>query len=230
MAIKQVNMLHKKQERLKSIQSEINFLKKLKHENIVKYIDYIQTDTHCNIILEYVEGGSLANIIKKLDPLSEQLVAIYIKQVLKGLAYLHKQGIVHRDIKGANILTTKNGIVKLTDFGVATRLENRKNNNYSATLQQQDQEKASSSNLVGTPYWMAPEVIQNIGHISTSCDIWSLGCTVIELLTKSPPYQNYNALSAIWNMVSDPHPPLPEGISPLCEDFLLKCFEKEVVP
>jgi serine/threonine protein kinase len=75
--------------------------------------------------------------------------------VLQGLVYLHKQGIVHRDIKGANILTTKNGIIKLTDFGVATRLENRKNNNYNLD----DTEKKTSYSFVGTPYWMAPEVI-----------------------------------------------------------------------
>ena len=79
---------------------------------------------------------------------------------------------MHRDIKGANILTTKNGVVKLTDFGVATR--------------QNEDEKYSS--VAGTPYWMAPEVIEQTGHISTACDIWSVGCTIIELLTSNPPY------------------------------------------
>ena len=127
---------------------EIEILKQLKHENIVKYIDYIQNETHLNIILEYVESGSLASINKIFGPFQESLVALYIKQVLQGLDYLHKQGVVHRDIKGANILTTKNGTVKLADFGVAMSLTDEKNSNAS---------------FVGTPYWMAPEVIKQTG-------------------------------------------------------------------
>ena len=83
---------------------------------------------------------------------------------------------MHRDIKGANILTTKNGVIKLTDFGVATR------------LQQEDENEKKAYSFLGTPYWMAPEVIEVRGHPSTSCDIWSVGCTIIELLTEKPPY------------------------------------------
>lgn len=131
--------------------------------------------------------------------------------MLQGLEYLHAQGIVHRDIKGANILTTKNGIVKLTDFGVATRLT--------------DDDKQLQ--CVGTPYWMAPEIIEMRGHISTSCDIWSVGCTVIELITSQPPYHDLFQYPALIRMVEDEHPPLPEGVSDLCKDFLLRCFEKE---
>lgn len=86
--------------------------------------------------MEYVEIGSLAAINKKHGPFHESLVSIYIKQVLIGLVYLHSQGIVHRDIKGANILTTKDGVVKLTDFGVATKLS----------------ETTKSMSVVGTPY------------------------------------------------------------------------------
>ena len=211
-AIKQVSLQNIKEEQLQSIQSEINLLKRLKHENIVKYIDYIQNETHLNIILEYVESGSLASINKKFGPFQESLVALYIKQVLQGLDYLHKQGVVHRDIKGANILTTKNGTVKLADFGVAMSLTDEKNSNAS---------------FVGTPYWMAPEVIEMRNHISTACDIWSLGCTVIELLTGNPPYYNLNQYSALCRIVEDDHPLYPETISEQCKDFLIKCFQKE---
>ena len=97
---------------------------------------------------------------------------MYIKQVIKGLDYLHQMGVVHRDIKGANILLTKEGIIKLADFGGAMRLTGD-NKTFS---------------MMGTPYWMAPEMIENKGEITTSCDIWSLGCTIIELLTGKPPY------------------------------------------
>lgn len=211
-AIKQVSLTNIKEEQLQSIQSEINLLKRLKHENIVKYIDYIQNETHLNIILEYIETGSLASINKKFGPFQESLVAIYIKQVLKGLEYLHKQGVVHRDIKGANILTTKDGFVKLADFGVAMSLTDEKN---------------SSASFVGTPYWMAPEVVEMRNHISPACDIWSLGCTVIELLTGNPPYYMLNQYSALCRIVEDDHPPFPETVSEPCKDFLMKCFQKE---
>jgi len=134
-------------------------------------VDVLQNEDNClHIVLEFMEGGSLAGIVKK-GPLREHLVKVYIRQVLLGLDYLHQMGVVHRDIKGANILLTKEGIVKLADFGVAIRLN----------------EDHRSFSLAGTPYWMAPEIIESKGEISTSCDIWSLGCTVIELLTGNPP-------------------------------------------
>lgn len=190
---------------------EIHLLKKLTHENIVRYIDAISTEKHLNIVLEYVETGSLAAINKKFGPFHETLVSIYIKQVLTGLAYLHSQGIVHRDIKGANILTTKEGVVKLTDFGVATKLS----------------ETTKSMSVVGTPYWMAPEIAYPTGPTTFACDIWSLGCTVIELLTGSPPHYELEPMQALYRIVQDPSPPLPNNISSELRDFLMKCFQKE---
>lgn len=133
-----------------------------------------------------------------------------MSQVLNGLLYLHEQGVIHRDIKGANILTTKEGLVKLADFGVAMRT--------SALLDDQ---------VVGTPYWMAPEIASMSGA-STASDIWSLGCTVIELLDGRPPYANtLNPMQAIFRIVNDDHPPLPQGASPAVIDFLMQCFQKD---
>ncbi|XP_042491275.1 MAP3K epsilon protein kinase 1-like [Macadamia integrifolia] len=108
-AIKQVSLENIAQEDLNVIMQEIDLLKNLNHKNIVKYLGSLKTKTHLHIILEYVENGSLANIIKpnKFGPFPESLVAVYIAQVLEGLVYLHEQGVIHRDIKGANILTTK---------------------------------------------------------------------------------------------------------------------------
>ncbi|GMF41958.1 unnamed protein product [Phytophthora fragariaefolia] len=114
-------------------------LRKLNHENIVKYHDTIKTQGYLYIVLEYMENGSLAQFVKKFGSLSETLVAMYITQVLRGLAYLHEQGVLHRDVKGANILTTKDGLVKLADFGVAIKLN--------------ETQKANS--VVGSPYWSA---------------------------------------------------------------------------
>lgn len=129
-------------------------------------------------------------------------------QVLSGLVYLHDQGVIHRDIKGANILTTKEGLVKLADFGVATK------------------SNLSESSVVGTPYWMAPEVIELSGA-TTASDIWSLGCTVIELLDGKPPYHKLQPMPALFRIVNDDHPPLPEGVSPAVKDFLMQCFQKD---
>ncbi|KAL8682760.1 MAG: hypothetical protein Q9186_001182 [Xanthomendoza sp. 1 TL-2023] len=132
-----------------------------------------------------------------------------MSQVLHGLLYLHEQGVIHRDIKGANILNNKQGLVKLADFGVATR---------TTTLHE--------SSVVGTPYWMAPEVIELSGA-TTASDIWSLGCTVIELLDGKPPYHKLQPMHALFRIVNDDHPPLPEGASPVVRDFLMQCFQKD---
>ncbi|KAI3467883.1 hypothetical protein Pfo_024546 [Paulownia fortunei] len=212
-AIKQVSLENIAQEDLNIIMQEIDLLKNLNHKNIVKYLGSLKTKTHLHIILEYVENGSLANIVKpnKFGPFPESLVAVYIAQVLEGLVYLHEQGVIHRDIKGANILTTKEGLVKLADFGVATKLNEADVNTHS---------------VVGTPYWMAPEVIEMSGVCAAS-DIWSVGCTVIELLTCVPPYYDLQPMPALFRIVQDEHPPIPDSLSPAITDFLRQCFKKD---
>lgn len=212
-AIKQVSLENIPQEDLNIIMQEIDLLKNLNHKNIVKYRGSFKTKIHLYIILEYVENGSLASIIKpnKFGAFPESLVAVYIAQVLEGLVYLHEQGVIHRDIKGANILTTKEGLVKLADFGVATKLTEADLNTHS---------------VVGTPYWMAPEVIEMSG-VSAASDIWSVGCTVIELLTCVPPYYDLQPMPALFRIVQDEHPPIPEHLSPGITDFLHQCFRKD---
>ncbi|KAK2635752.1 hypothetical protein Ddye_030544 [Dipteronia dyeriana] len=212
-AIKQVSLENIAQEDLNIIMQEIDLLKNLNHKNIVKYLGSSKTKSHLHIILEYVENGSLANIIKpnKFGPFPESLVAVYIAQVLEGLVYLHEQGVIHRDIKGANILTTKEGLVKLADFGVATKLTEADVNTHS---------------VVGTPYWMAPEVIEMSGVCAAS-DIWSVGCTVIELLTCVPPYYDLQPMPALFRIVQDERPPIPDSLSPDITDFLRQCFKKD---
>ncbi|KAG6008670.1 hypothetical protein E4U21_004025 [Claviceps maximensis] len=211
-AVKQVKLVNLPKSELRMIESEIDLLKNLLHDNIVKYIGFVKSVDCLNIILEYCENGSLHSIIKAYGKFPENLVGVYMTQVLRGLQYLHDQGVIHRDIKGANILTTKDGTVKLADFGVST----------STLAAGQDKE----AQVVGTPYWMAPEIIQLSGASSAS-DIWSVGCTVIELLQGKPPYHNLAAMPALFAIVNDDHPPLPEGISPAARDFLMQCFQKD---
>lgn len=128
--------------------------------------------------------------------------------MLEGLLYLHDQGVIHRDIKGSNILATKEGSVKLADFGVATRAG------------------GLDRSVVGSPYWMAPEVVEQMGA-TTASDIWSVGCVVIELLEGQPPYHDLSPMPALFRIVNDDCPPLPDSASPVVRDFLLQCFQKD---
>ncbi|OAP60781.1 hypothetical protein AYL99_05783 [Fonsecaea erecta] len=208
-AVKQIKLADLPKSELRVIMLEIDLLKNLDHPNIVKYNGFVKTPETLNIILEYCENGSLHSISKNFGRFPENLVALYMSQVLQGLVYLHDQGVIHRDIKGANILTTKQGLVKLADFGVASRTTG-----------------LHESSVVGTPYWMAPEVIELTGA-TTASDIWSLGCTVIELLDGKPPYHNLQPMPALFRIVNDDHPPLPQGASPAVLDFLMQCFQKD---
>ncbi|KAI4919372.1 hypothetical protein J4E90_001505 [Alternaria incomplexa] len=207
-AIKQVRLENLGTADLKNMEMEIDLLKNLNHPNIVKYNGFVRSSESLYIILEYCENGSLHSICKNFGKFPENLVALYMSQVLHGLLYLHEQGVIHRDIKGANILTTKEGLVKLADFGVATK-----------------QSGLDQSSVVGTPYWMAPEVIELSGA-TTSSDIWSLGCTVIELIEGKPPYHKLQPMQALFRIVNDEHPPIPGSASPLLREFLMECFQK----
>ncbi|KAH9922944.1 uncharacterized protein B0H18DRAFT_1085777 [Fomitopsis serialis] len=210
-AVKEIQLSNIPKSEIGQIMSEIDLLKNLNHPNIVKYKGFEKTPEYLYIILEFCENGSLHNICKRFGKFPETLVGVYISQVLEGLVYLHDQGVIHRDIKGANILTNKDGCVKLADFGVASRT--------AAGAVRDDA-------VVGSPYWMAPEVIEQSGA-TTSSDIWSVGCTVIELLEGKPPYHFLDPMPALFRIVQDDCPPIPEGASPVVKDFLYHCFQKD---
>ena len=209
-AIKQVKLETLGQADLKTIMLEIDLLKSLTHPNIVKYKGSVKSAESLYIILEFCENGSLHSVCKKFGKFPEPLVGLFMSQVLQGLLYLHEQGVIHRDIKGANILTTKEGLVKLADFGVATNVK---------------QSGADEAHVVGTPYWMAPEVIEMSGA-TTASDIWSVGCTIIELIDGKPPYHHLQPMQALFRIVHDDHPPIPGSVSNALRDFLMECFQK----
>lgn len=211
-AIKRLSKEGINEKMLLNLKGEIDLLKTLDHKHIVKYLGLVDSDNHINMILEFVENGSLLQMINKLGVFPESLAAIYAAQMLKGLIYLHEKNVTHRDIKASNILITLDGLVKLADFGIAT----------TGNAGDGDQ-----SDLVeGSPFWMAPEIIQ-LDPPSTACDIWSLGCTVLELITGEPPYFDMPAMSALFKIVQDDHPPIPDTFSEGLQDFLLCCFKKE---
>lgn len=207
-AIKQIRL--EQGQDVSAAMGEIDLLKILKHPNIVKYHGFAKDSTTFNLVLEFCEGGSLRQLYKRKGKgFSEAKVKYYVKGILHGLAYLHSQGVVHRDVKASNVLLTSSNDVKLADFGVAAR------------------ENSQHHTVVGTPNWMAPETILGGDGLCTSSDIWSLGATIIELLTTNPPYHDLNPMAALHAIGTDEYPPLPKGISQALRDFLLECFQKQ---
>eukprot|EP01017_Pseudomicrothorax_dubius_P011582 TRINITY_DN14363_c0_g1_i4.p1 TRINITY_DN14363_c0_g1~~TRINITY_DN14363_c0_g1_i4.p1 ORF type:complete len:374 (+),score=68.41 TRINITY_DN14363_c0_g1_i4:64-1185(+) len=165
------------------------------------------------ICLEYIAGGSIASLLQKFGPFNENITKVYTKQILEGLEYLHANGVVHRDIKGANVLVDNSSVCKLADFGCAKKL----------SKMVEDEQRS----LSGTVYWMAPEVIQQKGH-GRSADIWSLGCTVFEMLTGKPPWSEYsNQITAMYQIAkSESMPKLPDNLKSQTVDFLRGCFQR----
>ncbi|GEM06563.1 serine/threonine protein kinase SepH [Rhodotorula toruloides] len=184
-----------------------------KSENEVALLS--NEEHYLNIILEFAEGGSLEKTIKQYGQLPESLVAAYVLKMLEGLAYLHAEGVVHCDLKAANVLSTKNGNIKLSDFGMSLNLNAIKTT----------RGLAAANEVTGTPNWMAPEVISMQGATAAS-DIWSLGATICELVSGRPPYADLVAMSAMFRIVEDDCPLFPDSISSELEQFLLRCFRK----
>ncbi|KAF5387299.1 hypothetical protein D9757_005754 [Collybiopsis confluens] len=210
-AVKRIRLEGLKEEEVMQLMREVDLVKRLAHPSIIKYEGMHRDADTLSIVLEYAENGSLGQTVKAFGKLNERLVASYVVRILEGLHYLHQSDVVHCDLKAANILTTKNGNVKLSDFGVSLNLR--------AVEREKD--------VAGTPNWMAPEVIELKGA-SPKSDIWSLACTVIELLTGRPPYGDIpNSMSVMFRIVEDDRPPIPPGFSPLLEDFLRQCFQKD---
>ncbi|KAJ2551547.1 Protein kinase of the Mitotic Exit Network [Coemansia sp. RSA 1933] len=211
-AVKQISLEGQDSSNMDDVMQEVELLKSLSSPRIVRYHGFVKTETHLNLVMEFVENGSLSATLKSFGSFPEKLVLAYAVKIIEGLIYLHGRDVVHCDLKACNILTTKSGNTKLTDFGVSLNLKLRK--------------PGDESVVAGTPYWMAPEIIQLDGACMGS-DIWSLGCTLIELLTGKPPYSGMMQMAALYRIVEDEHPPIPEGISEELKDFLLQCFKKD---
>ncbi|XP_041430195.1 mitogen-activated protein kinase kinase kinase kinase 5 S homeolog isoform X1 [Xenopus laevis] len=169
------------------IQQEIFMVKECKHANIVAYFGSYLSREKLWICMEYCGGGSLQDIYHVTGPLAECQIAYMCRETLQGLAYLHSRAKMHRDIKGANILLTDNGDVKLADFGVAAKI--------TATI-------AKRKSFIGTPYWMAPEVaaVEKNGGYNQLCDIWAVGITAIELAELQPPMFDLHPMRALFLM------------------------------
>ncbi|XP_076584844.1 mitogen-activated protein kinase kinase kinase kinase 3-like isoform X1 [Chaetodon auriga] len=169
------------------LQQEILMMKDCKHSNIVAYYGSYLCREKLWICMEFCGGGSLQDIYHITGPLTEAQIAYVLRETLQGLFYLHSRGKMHRDVKGANILLTDNGYVKLADFGVSAQI--------TMTV-------AKRKSFIGTPYWMAPEVaaVERKGGYNQLCDIWAVGVTAIELAELQPPMFDLHPMRALLLM------------------------------
>ncbi|CAE6416710.1 unnamed protein product [Rhizoctonia solani] len=198
-----------------ALKSESDTLRDLDHPHIVQYLGFEETVDVFSVFLEYVPGGSVGSVLRKFGKFEDEVVRSFSRQIIDGLAYLHKSGILHRDLKGDNILVDRSGICKISDFGISKRSEHVYNNHEGTAMQ-------------GSVFWMAPEMLHNNKQgYNAKIDIWSVGCVVLEMQAGRRPWTEDDMFAVMYKVGGlRQAPPVPDDVilSPLADDFRRKCF------
>ncbi|KAJ3414787.1 ATP binding [Chytridiales sp. JEL 0842] len=228
MAVKQVEIMplplkrqadtdssKRRQKMVDALRMEISLLRELNQQNIVQYLGFDVEGNTISVFLEYVDGGSVASMLSRYGCFEKGLVQSISRQILSGMDYLHERSIIHRDIKGANILVSSKGVAKISDFGISKKNEYNMAYRYNSRM-----------SLQGSVFWMAPEVIKGKGY-SAKVDIWSLGCVTLEMCTGNHPWKQFDEMQTMWKLGKENTPPIPDSLDDDVRDFILQCFTIE---
>ena len=222
-AIKKLDLERLEDNILNTITKEIHTMVTSFHEHIVNYLTSFTNETELYLVMELMEGGSIYDIMRfrfQEGLPSEELISVILYQVLEGLAYFHENGQIHRDIKASNLLVNDEGVVRIGDFGVSANI-----------IEMSGDRRSKRQTFVGTPCWMAPEVMEQFHGYDCKADIWSLGITAIELAQGKAPFEGLPPVKVMYLVMEQVPPQLTDTetrkFSKIFKDLVSICLQKD---